>query len=72
LTAIIYSYNDGNYENEQEKEDITYMTATGPTYITSSTTIYQHAHCDHRTNCYLLYLGCTSDGASAVSESIQR
>jgi len=34
---------------------------------------YQHAHCDHRTNCtncYLLYLGW--DGDSIVNESVQR
>jgi len=42
--------------------------ATRPTYIISSTTIYQHARCDHRTNCCLLYL-C---GASIVSENVQR
>jgi len=50
--------------------------ANRPTYIISSTTIYQHAHCDHRTNCYLLYLGWqgqgqgTSDGANISAKAL--
>ena len=50
--------------------NIVNIMAPRPTYIISSTTIYQHARCDHRTNCYLLTVPWTALALSTKAFSV--